>query len=46
MVPQLVKEYTRSQPSPPNHEDTQMGNFRVYSRLNFNEFGSNCSFCL
>ena len=33
-------------PSPPNHEDTQMGNFKVYSRLNFNKFGSNCSFCL
>ena len=30
-------------PSPPNHEDTQIGNFKVYSRL---KFGSNCSFCL
>ena len=43
MVPQLLKGYTRSQPTPPNHEDTQMGDFKVYS---FNEFGSNCSFCL
>ena len=46
ILPQLVKRYTRSHPIPPDHEDTQMGNFRVYSRLNFNEFRSNCSFCL
>jgi len=31
MVTQLVKEYTRSQPTPPNHKDTQVGNFKVYS---------------
>jgi len=31
MVTQLVTEYTRSQPTAPNHEDTQVGNFKVYS---------------
>jgi len=25
-----VKEYTRSQPTAPNHEDTQVSNFKVY----------------
>jgi len=31
MVTQLVKEYNRSQPTVPNHEDTQVDNFKFYS---------------
>ena len=31
MVTQFIKDYTRSQPTAPNHEDTQVGNFKVYS---------------
>jgi len=39
MVPQLVKGTPEVSPPPPNLEDIQLGNFKVYSRLNSTSSG-------